>query len=163
MTDNPIYALSIEIDGHAKKVEDYVGSWEGMPAVVTELEEEVDTFGRTAAMDRWQRWVVQALQDEKFNFKNFEAQVMLKEAASRGTTATVRELLEAGVPLEPMPAPKPKEPYKAFPLRPWDGSMQPAAIRRRYRSSSTRGRARAIRPIRTWLWWAPLVQEMSRP
>jgi hypothetical protein len=50
VTDNPSYALSIEIDGHTKKVEDYVGSWEGMPAVVTELENEVDTFART---ERW--------------------------------------------------------------------------------------------------------------
>lgn len=116
VTENPFYTLSIEIDGHAKKVEDYVGSWEGMPAVVTELEEEVDTFGRT------ERWIeggdglVEALQAERFNFKSFEAQVMLKEAASRGTTATVRELLEAGVPLVPIPAPKPKGQYEGVPF-----------------------------------------------
>src|SRR5713226_416401 len=85
VTDNPFYTLSIAIDGHVKKVEDYVGSWEGMPAVITELEEEVDTFGRT---ERWidgKDGLVGALQAEKFNFKSFEAQVMLKEAASRGT------------------------------------------------------------------------------
>jgi ankyrin repeat protein len=116
VTDNPFYTLSIEIDGHAKKVEDYVGSWEGMPAVVTELEEEVDAFGRT------ERWIeggdglVQALEAEKFNFKSFEAQVMLKEAASRGTTPTVRELLEAGVPLVPIPAPKPKGQHEGVPF-----------------------------------------------
>jgi hypothetical protein len=51
VTDNPTYVLSISIDGHTKKVEDYVGSWEGMPAVITELEDEVDTFART------QRWI----------------------------------------------------------------------------------------------------------
>jgi ankyrin repeat protein len=116
VTDNPFYTLSISIDGHAKKVEDYVGSWEGMPAVITELEEEVDTFART------ERWIdgsdglVGTLQAEKFNFKSFEAQVMLKEAASRGTTSTVQELLEAGVPLVPLQAPKPKEPYMAVPF-----------------------------------------------
>jgi len=116
VTDNPFYTLSIEIDGYAKKVEDYVGSWEGMPAVVTELEEEVDMFGRT------ERWIeggdglVEALQAEKFNFKSLEAQVMLKEAASRGTTATVRELLEAGVPLVPIPAPKPKGQHEGVPF-----------------------------------------------
>jgi Domain of unknown function (DUF6438) len=51
VTDNPEYILSIEIDGHKKTVEDYVGSWVGMPAVVTELENEVDSFART------KRWI----------------------------------------------------------------------------------------------------------
>jgi len=116
VTDNPTYVLTIAIDGRKKEVEDYVGQWEGMPAVITELEEEVDTFGRT------QRWIegrdglVPALRDEKFNFETFEAQLMLKEAASRGETATVRELLDAGVPLEPKPAPKFEEPDWGVPF-----------------------------------------------
>jgi len=116
VTDNPTYVLRIAIDGHKKEVEDYVGQWEGMPAVITELENEVDTFGRT------QRWIegrdglVSALREEKFNFETFEAQLMLKEAASRGETATVRELLDAGVPLEPKPAPKPEEPNTGVPF-----------------------------------------------
>jgi ankyrin repeat protein len=116
VTDNPSYVLSIAIDGHTKEVLDYVGEWEGMPAVVSDLEEEVDTFART------QRWIagddglVPALLAEKFNFQTFEAQVMLKESATRGKTATVQEFLQAGVPLKPLPAPKPKEPYRGFPL-----------------------------------------------
>jgi ankyrin repeat protein len=116
VTDNPTYVLSIEIDGHAKTVNDYVGSWVGMPAIITELEEEVDTFARTERWIEGSGGLVEALQAEKFNFKSFEAQVMLKEAASRGRTATVRELLEAGVPLVPLQAPKPKEPYMAVPF-----------------------------------------------
>jgi ankyrin repeat protein len=116
VTDNPTYVLSIEIDGHAKTVNDYVGSWVGMPAIITELEEEVDTFARTERWVEGSDGLVEALQAEKFNFKSFEAQVMLKEAASRGRTATVRELLEAGVPLVPLHAPKPKEPYMAVPF-----------------------------------------------
>jgi ankyrin repeat protein len=116
VTDNPTYVLTIAIDGHKKEVEDYVGEWEGMPAVITELEDEVDTFART------QRWIegrdglVSALREEKFNFETFEAQLMLKEAASRGETATVREFLDAGVPLEPKPAPKPEEPDWGVPF-----------------------------------------------
>lgn len=116
VTDNPTYVLSISIDGRAKKVEDYVGAWEGMPAVITELEDEVDAFAQT------QRWIdgsdglVRALREEKFDFRTFEAQVMLKEAASRGETTTLREFLEAGVPLEPFPAPKLTEPYMAVPF-----------------------------------------------
>lgn len=116
VTDNPTYVLTIAIDGHKKEVEDYVGQWEGMPVVITELEDEVDRFGKT------QRWIegrdglVSALREEKFDFETFEAQLMLKEAASRGETATVRELLDAGVPLEPKPAPKPEEPYLGIPF-----------------------------------------------
>jgi ankyrin repeat protein len=116
VTDNPTYVLMISIDGHKKEVEDYVGQWEGMPATITELEDEVDTFART------QRWIggsgglVSSLREEKFNFETFEAQVMIKEAATRGETATVRELLDAGVPLEPKPAPKPEEAGMSVPF-----------------------------------------------
>ena len=116
VTDNPTYVLTIAIDGHKKEVEDYVGQWEGMPAIITELEDEVDTFGRTQRWIEGQDGLVSALREEKFGFETFEAQVMLKEAASRGETATVRELLGAGVPLEPKPAPKPAEPYMGVPF-----------------------------------------------
>lgn len=116
VTDNPTYILSVAIDGHAKKVVDYVGAWVGMPAVITELEDEVDTLGQT------QRWIdggeglVPALQAEKFNFQSFQAQVILKEAARRGKSVTVQGLVHAGVPLDPLPAPKPKEPYMSVPF-----------------------------------------------
>lgn len=116
VTDNPTYVLSIAIDGRTKKVLDYVGSWEGMPAVITELEDEVDAFANT------KRWIdgidglVQALQAENFNFQSFEAQLMIKESATRGQVETVREFLAAGVPLDPIFGPKPKEPYMAVPL-----------------------------------------------
>jgi hypothetical protein len=50
VTDNPAYSLSIDIDGQSKKVLDYVGASQGMPAVITELKNEVDAFART---ERW--------------------------------------------------------------------------------------------------------------
>jgi hypothetical protein len=50
VTDNPGYMLSITIDGSSKEVDDYVGSWVGMPAIVTELENDVASLART---DRW--------------------------------------------------------------------------------------------------------------
>ena len=101
VTDNPTYTLSIAIDGHTKKVEDYVGSWEGMPAVIAELEDAVDALART---DRWiegSEGLVEALKAEQFNFKSPQAQSMMKEAANRGKTATVKEFLQAGVPPDP--------------------------------------------------------------
>ena len=98
----------IAIDDHAKQVEDYVGSWEGMPAVITELEDEVDTFARTERWVKGSDGLVAALQAERFNFHSFDAQGMLRECASRGQTETVRHLLEADVPLKPLPPPRPK-------------------------------------------------------
>ena len=41
---------------------------------------------------------------------------MLKEAASRGRTTTVRDFLKAGVPLTLLAAPAPAEPYMAVPF-----------------------------------------------
>jgi len=51
VTDNPTYVLSVSIDDHKKEVVDYVGSWVGMPAVITDLEDDVDSFAQT------QRWI----------------------------------------------------------------------------------------------------------
>jgi Domain of unknown function (DUF6438) len=52
VTDNSTYTLSITIDGHRKKIIDYVGSWVGMPAIINELEDDVDTLAHS---DRWIR------------------------------------------------------------------------------------------------------------
>lgn len=116
VTDMATYTLAVSIDGHWKQVIDYVGAWVGMPAVITELEEGVDAFART------QRWIegdealVQALRNENFNFQTFAAQTMLKAASSRGQTTTVRQFLEAGVPLKPLSPPRPdvKETSSSF-------------------------------------------------
>ncbi len=116
VTDNPTYTLSIAIDGRKKEVEDYVGAWEGMPVVISELENEVDMFARTGRWIGGRDGLVEALRAEKFNFRTYDAQFMLKEAASRGTATTVRELLVAGVPLNPLPAPKPEKPYMRPPF-----------------------------------------------
>jgi hypothetical protein len=50
VTDNSTYTLSISIDGHKKQVVDYVGSWEGMPQAISELEDDVDALADT---NRW--------------------------------------------------------------------------------------------------------------
>jgi hypothetical protein len=51
VTDNSTYILSITVDGHKKEVVDYVGQWEGMPAVIKELEDAVDELAQT------RRWI----------------------------------------------------------------------------------------------------------
>ena len=117
ITDNPAYILTISIDGHEKKVEDYVGEQEGMPAVISELEDEVDSFANTKRWIEGGNGLVSALQAERFNFQSFEAQLILKEAAQGGQTETVQGLLAAGVPVYPVPGPKPKEPDMAIPFQ----------------------------------------------
>ena len=109
VTDNPSYQVSISIDGRTKKVLDYVGQWTGMPAAISDLEDEVDTVARTARWIQGGDGLVQELKTERFDFRTLEAQTMLKEAARRGQKVTVRELLQAGVPLNPFPKNKSNE------------------------------------------------------
>jgi ankyrin repeat protein len=103
----PTDSLSIDIDGHSMKVEDYAGQWDGMPAVITDLEEAVDDFARISRWTEGAEGLVDLLKTEKYNFHTLEAQIVLKRAAAIGQTATVQQLLAAGVPLQPLP-PKPE-------------------------------------------------------
>lgn len=113
VTDCPTYTLTISIDGQVKSVRDYMGSWVGMPQVISELEDDVDKFAQTKHWIEGTEGLAGALKGEKFNFNSYAAQVILKEAATRGRTETVRELLDAGVPLKPLPAPQQKDNYRA--------------------------------------------------
>ncbi|HWB32740.1 MAG TPA: ankyrin repeat domain-containing protein [Acidobacteriaceae bacterium] len=116
VTDCPTYILSISIDGKEKRIVDYMGTWIGMPEIIKDLENKTDEVAQTSRWIAGDEGLVRALQAEKFDFHTFDAQVMLKAAAQRGQTATVRELLDAGVSLKPIPAPKPKEPYMGIPF-----------------------------------------------
>jgi len=109
VTDNPTYELTISIDGHQKVVQDYVGSWVGMPAIITELEDEVDAVADTPRWIEGADGLVQALTAEGFDFHSSQAQSILKLASDRGQTSTVQQLLKAGVSLEPLPIPKPDD------------------------------------------------------
>jgi TRAP-type uncharacterized transport system substrate-binding protein len=50
VTDNPRYIIRIEIDGHTKRVVDYLGQAVGMPSAVTELEHAID---EAAGSSKW--------------------------------------------------------------------------------------------------------------
>lgn len=50
VTDNPTYLLAIGMAGEQHTIRDYVGGMAGMPAAVTEFEDEVD---RAAESDAW--------------------------------------------------------------------------------------------------------------
>jgi hypothetical protein len=104
-------SLSITIDGHTKSVSDCHGQWVGMPAVILELEDEVDALARTKRWTDGGDGLVAALRAEKFDFASYDAQLILENVAAGGQTATVRELLAAGVPVKPLPAPKKDNSY----------------------------------------------------
>lgn len=163
VTDNPGYTLAITIDGLTKQVDDYVGSWVGMPSVITELEDEVDDFAGTKRWIKGSEGLVDALKSEKFNFKSYKAQVMLKEAAQRGQADTVQDLLDSGVPLKPYPVPKPKISTKPCRSSTSVGSTPPAAVLKLYRCSSMPEQASTTRATRTSHYSAPRRSARSTP
>lgn len=110
VTDNPTYVVGISIDGHRAQVTDYVGQWVGMPAVIHDLEEAVDQLADTRRWIGGSEGLVSSLRVEKFNFATYGAQTILKQAAQNGQTDTVRELLQAGVSLRPLPKPPSTDP-----------------------------------------------------
>ena len=113
VTDNPTYQLSISIDGREKRVQDYVGAWVGMPAVIEELEDEVDRVSESARWVEGTDGLVESLKAEGFDFQGHDAQLMLKRAAFHKQAETVRKLIRAGVPLDPLPA---KGDREVFPM-----------------------------------------------
>jgi hypothetical protein len=116
MIDVASDVISIEIDGKKKEVRDTLGSRAGMPEVILDLEEAADAFARTNRWVNGGEGLVSALQAERYNFQTYDAQIMLKRSAENSQAATVRELLEAGVPLQPLPMPteQPGRDYKVF-------------------------------------------------
>jgi ankyrin repeat protein len=115
--DIPTYAVSIAIDGHEKVVVDYDGQTVGMPSVISDLEDEVDTVADTARWVEGSDGLVQALRQERFDFTSPGAQTMLKAAAQRGKTTTVLALLHAGVPLSEVRTPQANGGGEAVPLQ----------------------------------------------
>lgn len=116
VTDQPTYVLSVEIDGKKKQVVDYLGVWKGMPAVIAQLEEDVDDFARTSRWTAGSEGLVQALQAERYNFKSFGGQIIAKEVAANGMAGTLSGLLGSGVPITRMPAGTSKLEFTAPPF-----------------------------------------------
>jgi hypothetical protein len=106
VTDNPTYYISLTLPGKTKVVWDYVGGWVGMPAIVTELENAVDSAADSA------RWVssspgtVAAMREAGIAITSPQAARILRAAVDAGDIVTVRALLAAGAPasLEKQPA-----------------------------------------------------------
>jgi hypothetical protein len=100
VSDNPTYTTSISIDGQTHSVIDYMGSAAGMPLVIGRLENAVDEYSGTDRWVRGNRETVPALRAEGFDFKSEAAGFVLKAAAGRGEVGAVRDLIQAGAPLD---------------------------------------------------------------
>lgn len=112
ITDNPHYAVTLEIGGQKKTVTDYVGRAVGMPAAVTALEETIDRVGG----DRFVQGnaeTVPALRAEHFDFHSAAAAVLVANAARMGGDQAVFDLLAEGAAATGHVQMRPREPGEA--------------------------------------------------
>ncbi len=99
VTDNPTYCLELTIGAKSKIITDYVGTWVGMPTLVTELEDAVDD---TAGTDRWVSagpGTLAAMQEAGIAPNSERAGEILVLAVREGKWEAVRSLLLAGAPV----------------------------------------------------------------
>jgi hypothetical protein len=99
VTDNPTYCLELAIGAKRKTITDYVGTWVGMPTLVSELEDAVD---EAAGTDRWVSagpGTLAAMQEAGIAPNSKQAGEILVYAVEEGKWEAVRSLLVAGAPL----------------------------------------------------------------
>lgn len=103
ITHAPTNRISIEFDGHKKSVEDYVGSRDGMPAVVSLLE---DYILKVVDADRWikgNRLTGPTLIAEGWDVTedNQVNRSLLEGIVRYGTADAVRDVLALGARVDP--------------------------------------------------------------
>jgi hypothetical protein len=99
VTDNPTYCLELAIDTKKKTITDYVGTWVGMPTLVSELEDAVD---EAAGTDRWVSTgpgTIAAMQEAGIAPNSERTGEILVYAVKEGKGEAVRSLLVAGAPV----------------------------------------------------------------
>jgi hypothetical protein len=100
VTDNPTYCLELAIGAKRKTITDYVGTWVGMPTLISELEDAVD---ETAGTDRWVSTgpgTLAVMQDAGIPPNSEKAGEILVHAVEEGKWEAVRSLLAAGAPVK---------------------------------------------------------------
>lgn len=99
VTDNPTYCLELAIGPKRKTITDYVGTWVGMPTLVSELEDAVDN---AAGTDRWVSagtGTLAAMQEAGIAPNSKQAGEILVYAVEEGKWEAVRSLLDEGAPV----------------------------------------------------------------
>jgi hypothetical protein len=135
ITDNPTYELFIQMGAEKHYIEDYVGKMAGMPAVVSEFENEVDEASQAKEWVTLAMPAVDHLVAEGFRFNSdVGAELLLRAVANRDGVddAAILKLIELGTPLTIKVAP-------SSPYLPFFGSVIEAA--------SQNGRSSLIAPL----------------
>lgn len=70
VTDNPAQILTLSVAGHTKTVKDYVGTEDGLPLAIRNLEAEVDEVAGTARWVKGDESTSASLENEKWPFSS---------------------------------------------------------------------------------------------
>lgn len=98
-TDAPTYIVSIETGHGSKQIVDYIGRRAGMPAAVTELQDEIDRVAGTARWIDGTPDVIPVLKAKGFRFDSPIGLGLMTKAAERGDVETLERLHALGAPL----------------------------------------------------------------
>jgi len=99
VTDMPTYITRFSVNGLDKYVLDYDGEADGMPPVVTEIEDAIDTVARTASWIGGDEYTMQQLREIHWNFRTNDAGDGLRMLLSDCKTTLAREFVLAGAPV----------------------------------------------------------------
>ncbi|TMJ20032.1 MAG: hypothetical protein E6G92_09840 [Alphaproteobacteria bacterium] len=97
-SDGPTQTITLTMPGRSRRVVDYRGEEDGMPAAVTELERLIDEIGQSRRGTEGDAGTVGAMRAAGWNFRSPEAAAAMVVAAATGKLEIVRELHAAGVP-----------------------------------------------------------------
>lgn len=103
ITDHPSYTLTLDIGGQEHRIHDYVGRRVGMPAVVSEFEDQIDAVADTDMWIALSGEAVSRMQAAGFDFGSEAGSELLGRALARGgpvDEAAMVRLIELGVPVE---------------------------------------------------------------
>lgn len=100
MTDSSTYTTSVEFDGRKKQVTDYIGSDDGMPDVVTDLEDALDELSGT---EKWiketnETWSSLTAEHWDFHSNSSANAELFANVVSSGSKELIERFINAGTP-----------------------------------------------------------------
>ena len=107
ITDNPDYFTSVQMGEQEHHLEDYVGKSAGMPASVTDFEQQIDAVARSREWVNFSQFAVQQLQHEGYDFKSPAGAELLARAVANDESndnQAMADLVAFGAPIDgPLP------------------------------------------------------------
>jgi hypothetical protein len=100
-TDNPSQTMTLVVSGRKKKVVDYIGTDEGMPLAIHELEQEIDEVAGTTRWVEGNEQTLSSLQEEHWPFTSTTKQnlAVYTTAISKKNSQLVEYYLAVGGPI----------------------------------------------------------------